>query len=867
MKADGWRRWAALLALLFAPLPQLGAGEFTRLSSRTVTTKYGALKGYIETPSPPQSAQQQQRHLLQPVEVFLGVPYAAPPTGAMRFMPPVSPAHWSGVRMADRLAPVCPQRLPDIGSESEAVKRMPLGRLEYLRRLLPHLQRHSEDCLYLNIYTPAVVGRDAVRLPVLMFIHGESYEWNSGNPYDGTVLASLGNVVVVTINFRLGILGFLPAMGNSARANNGLLDQIAALHWIRDNIAEFGGDPANVTVAGHGTGAAMAHLLLLAPMAQSLVHRALLMSGSALSPWALARDAHAHARHVARALDCPVAEEEGLVECLRLRPVGDLLRVPLSVPDHLSAFGPTVDGIVLRAEPLELTEALASSSGRRLELMLGVSRFESYFFVSASEEKYGIEADRRDRLLRTLVRNLFSFHQQEIFLTIVNEYTDWTRPFQHPLNILDSTGEAVGDALVVAPLVRTAGLLSRVAPTFLYVFAHQAELSSDYPSRLGCVHGEELAFVFGAPLVTALGHFGRNYSRPEMALAEATVSFWTNFAKFGDPSYTGHGAGGGGGGELHSKGRFERIAWPPYEPAHQKYLLIGLKPKVKDHYHAHRLSLWLHLIPQLHRPGAPEAHHLLEDHDNPLSYDGHVRSLDGTAPIVSSSSSSSTAPSSSSSSTSSSSSAAPLSPAPGMPQASQGNESGAWPAEAASTARPLWEPLSGGGYSTALSVTIAVGCSLLVLNVLIFAGVYYQRDKTRLEAKLHKRSYKLAKPGETPHLTAGKPLALRAPPPSPVGPTAAARGGAGAGAGNAATLPPKAPLPEAQPLLAQGASLARLVLRTRPSEPQENVCVMQWRKPGCLPPSSGAPGKYTRSRSCLHAHLHQNNAWVLRSNE
>ncbi|KAH7962212.1 hypothetical protein HPB52_014914 [Rhipicephalus sanguineus] len=677
-----------------------------------------------------------------------------------------------------------------------------------------------------------------------MFIHGESYEWNSGNPYDGTVMASVGNVVVVTINFRLGILGFLPAMGNSARANNGLLDQIAALHWIRDNIAEFGGDPANVTLAGHGTGAAMAHLLLLAPMAQSLVHRALLMSGSALSPWALARDAHAHARHVARALDCPVAEEEGLVECLRLRPVGDLLRVPLSVPDHLSAFGPTVDGIVLRAEPLELTESLASS-GRRLELMMGVSRFESYFFVSASEEKYGIEADRRDRLLRTLVRNLFSFHQQEIFLTIVNEYTDWTKPFQHPLNILDSTGEAVGDALVVAPLVRTAGLLSRAAPTFLYVFAHQAELSSDYPSRLGCVHGEELAFVFGAPLVAALGHFGRNYSRQEQALAEATVAFWTNFVKFGDPSYTGH-SSGLTGSELHAKGRFERIAWPPYEPAHQKYLLIGLKPKVKDHYHAHRLSLWLHLIPQLHRPGAPEAHHLLEDHDNPLSYDGHVRSLDGMAPASSSSSS-----------------------LPGFElvfrepgdgrklewcHRAQGNESGAWPAEAASTARPLWEPLSGGGYSTALSVTIAVGCSLLVLNVLIFAGVYYQRDKTRLEAKLHKRSYKLAKPGEPPHLTTagGKPLALRAPPPSPVGPAGGGGGGANmAGAGNAATLPPKAPppMPEAQPLLAQGASLARLVLRTRPPEPQENVCVMQWRKPGCLPPS-GAPGK---SNDCTNA--------------
>lgn len=137
-----------LLLLLSSFVGQCGVlAEFTRLSSRTVTTKYGALKGYIETPN--------GRHL-QPVEVFLGVPYATPPTGAMRFMPPGTPVHWRGVRMADRPAPVCPQRFPDIRNESDALKRMPVGRLEYLRRLLPHLQRQSEDCLYLNIYTPAI---------------------------------------------------------------------------------------------------------------------------------------------------------------------------------------------------------------------------------------------------------------------------------------------------------------------------------------------------------------------------------------------------------------------------------------------------------------------------------------------------------------------------------------------------------------------------------------------------------------------------------------------------------------------------------------------------------------------------------------
>lgn len=132
-----WAGWAAT------------AGA-SRLSSRTVTTRYGALKGNIVT------LEQASRPGLQPVEVFLGVPYASPPTNSMRFMPPGTPTQWKGIRMADRFAPVCPQRPPDIRNETEALKKMPRGRLEYLRRLLPFLHKQSEDCLYLNIYSPAI---------------------------------------------------------------------------------------------------------------------------------------------------------------------------------------------------------------------------------------------------------------------------------------------------------------------------------------------------------------------------------------------------------------------------------------------------------------------------------------------------------------------------------------------------------------------------------------------------------------------------------------------------------------------------------------------------------------------------------------
>ncbi|GFX91744.1 neuroligin-4, X-linked [Trichonephila clavipes] len=100
----------------------------------------------------------------------------------------------------------------------------------------------------------------------MVFIHGESYDWNSGNPYDGSVIASAGNIIVITINFRLGIFGFLPAVEGSSRGNYGIMDQVAALHWIQENIAEFGGDPKNVTIFGHGHGAACVNLLMLTPL-------------------------------------------------------------------------------------------------------------------------------------------------------------------------------------------------------------------------------------------------------------------------------------------------------------------------------------------------------------------------------------------------------------------------------------------------------------------------------------------------------------------------------------------------------------------------------------------------------------------------
>ncbi|ENN77160.1 hypothetical protein YQE_06299, partial [Dendroctonus ponderosae] len=365
-------------------------------------------------------------------------------------------------------------------------------------------------------------GSNQAKYPVIVFIHGESYEWNSGNPYDGTVLASYGGVVVVTINYRLGILGFLNANTDPYSknpANYGLMDQIAALHWIQENIVFFGGDPTNVTLLGHGTGAACVNFLLTSSAVPEgvLFHRAILMSGSALSPWALVKEPSRYAALVAIHANCsPELPHAHLLKCLREKPIEALLSTPVIAPEFSFAFGPSVDGVVIdTGEPqggesphYSDYEGGASNSGKpskgepqnainilnsvllrksvisklsRYDLLLGVVKAEAYFAFNGEDVQYGIEADRRTKILRTFVKNTYSYHLSEILATIVNEYTDWERPVQHPINIRDETLEALSDAQFVAPVVHTADLHSAEhRNSYLYVFDYQTKFG-DYP--------------------------------------------------------------------------------------------------------------------------------------------------------------------------------------------------------------------------------------------------------------------------------------------------------------------------------------------------------------------------------------------------
>src|SRR3984957_13353935 len=341
--------------------------------SATVSTRYGRLEG------------EEQAGLF----VFKGVPFAAAPDGVRRWLPPERPATWTGVRDARHFGAVAHQN-PVTNQALAAMK------IE---------QAHSEDCLNLNLWTP---GLDGAHRPVMVWIHGGGFTIGAGSQeiYNGSVLARRGDGVIVTINYRLGPLGFLrlnditngriPSSGNE-----GLLDQTAALQWVRDNIAEFGGDPGNVTIFGESAGGMSVGALLAMPSARGLFHKAIAQSGSCDTVSSIAR-ANRTAERVLSKLN--VSPDDA--DAIRAIPVAQLLTGVFGAdgktPDRElgMAYQPVVDGAVI---PRELIEMVAQGSAAGVAVMVG-SNLEEWKLFSAMDpsaqrlDKAGLVARMSKRL-------------------------------------------------------------------------------------------------------------------------------------------------------------------------------------------------------------------------------------------------------------------------------------------------------------------------------------------------------------------------------------------------------------------------------------------------------------------------------------
>ncbi|XP_028849324.1 neuroligin-2a isoform X3 [Denticeps clupeoides] len=659
-----------------------------------VTTNYGKLRGI---------KRDLNNEILGPVEQYLGVPYATAPIGDRRFQPPEAPGSWQEVRNATQFAPVCPQNVHGVLPEI----MLPVWFTDSLDVAATYMQNQSEDCLYLNVYVPTEDDiRDRRKKPVMLFIHGGSYMEGTGNMFDASVLAAYGNVIVVTMNYRLGVLGFLSTGDQSAKGNYGLLDQIQALRWLNENIGHFGGDSERITIFGSGAGASCINLLILSHHSEGnergLFQRAIAQSGSAISSWSINYQPLKYTKILARKVGCTYGETADLVDCLRRKNFRELVDQDIQPARYHIAFGPVVDGDVVPDDPEILMQ---QGEFLNYDILIGVNQGEGLKFVDdgATESEEGISAAAFDYTISNFVDNLYGYPEGKDILreTIKFMYTDWADRDNGEMR-RKTLLALFTDHQWVAPAVATAKLHAEYqSPVYFYTFYHHCQTETR-PEWADAAHGDEIPYVFGVPMIGATDLFPCNFSKNDVMLSAVVMTYWTNFAKTGDPNLpvpqdTKF---------IHTKpNRFEEVIWTKFNSKDKQYLHIGLKPRIRDNYRANKVAFWLELVPHLHN-----LHEELKSSTTTRLPPGTARTPQwkgGQGPRTT---------------------RHPFPTFPPDPDP-EGSE------------RPRFSPFPDDtrDYSTELSVTVAVGASLLFLNILAFAALYYKRDK-RHEMRRHRLS-------------------------------------------------------------------------------------------------------------------------------
>jgi len=485
---------------------------------------------------------------------FLGVPYAADSSGHRRWRRPEPPAAWTGVRPAEHFGPIAPQPPPVPGM---SIRGDPTD--------------SAEDCLSLNVWTPGV---DDARRPVLVWIHGGGFTSGSGSSllYRGERLARLGDVVVVTINYRLGALGFLAhpnlAEPEGGFGNWGLLDQIAALDWVRENIAEFGGDPENVTVFGESAGAMSICALLASPAGTRLFHKAIIQSGPPTCgsrAWAQRRAAKFVAKlsesgdvsagqgdRFDRHLLEHVPPERLVAAAQRLGPEGDGL--PL-------AFMPVVDGGVVTDRPADV---IRQEPARRIPVIIGTNRDECTFFVLGDPRAAGMDGD-------TLLQRVSAISSAELAGPLVSAYHQARSERGEDAAPLAIWTAITTDLVFRLPSLAFAESLSRVgADVFAYLFTWNSPFLGGI---LGSAHALEVPFVFGSVAERAVQPYSGS-GPAALALSNAMMRSWVAFATSGDPSCD------------------ELGQWPAYDAVQRHTMVLGEHSAVHQDPRAPEREAW-----------------------------------------------------------------------------------------------------------------------------------------------------------------------------------------------------------------------------------------------------------------------------------
>jgi para-nitrobenzyl esterase len=519
----GLRRWSIglLFLLLGTQFGFAGSGfgaipapsQKPAVAAPVVKTDSGRLRGEISGPG----------------AVFKGIPFARPPIGNLRWKPPQPIVPWRGVRDAPRPGSPCIQN-PDGLTPFIAPMAKAYGSAYQAEPV-----RSSEDCLYLNVWTPVWPAQHA--LPVMVWLHGGSNTAGSGSQttYDGTSLSRRG-VVVVTINYRLGILGFFSHPGLTAESshhssgNYGLLDQLAALDWVRRNIAQFGGDPGNVTLFGESAGAIDAGVLMTSPLSAGLFRRVISESGPAFGGGVPLAQAEAYGSALAGA--APGNPRLTPLERLRALPAQQVTKLAASLSSKLKApDGPTVDGWVLTQTP---QAAFLAGDLQKVDLLIGLNGRELSAFrieaAAAAKTPGSQPSDGSGDIAKKFSAGAHPYFG--IWTNVALAYYVAEILMHHAAG-LDQTAN---DIVVACPIAAMASLTT-AAGHHVFVYRFERSVPGKGEADLGAFHSLEVPFVFGTlqdPTWQWLP-----FQAADRSLSASIESYWTNFARTGTPNAAG----------------------------------------------------------------------------------------------------------------------------------------------------------------------------------------------------------------------------------------------------------------------------------------------------------------------------------------
>lgn len=452
---------------------------------------------------------------------FQGIPYAAPPVNQLRFKEAQPHPGWEGERDATYLRDVCPQ-----ASFSS-----------------PKTYWGNEDCLFLNIYTPQLDS--SAKLPVIVFIHGGAFKVGSSNILKPKFIMD-ETIVFVTINYRLGVLGFMTFGDEAIPANLGLRDQVSALKWVRENIINFGGDPNSVTVAGNSAGAASVDFLIVSPLSQGLFQNAILVSGAANCPWSITpRDiAKQKAEAVATLLGCPSSPHSEAVNCLRDNISAELLVMNGEKFEEwflapLATFNAVLDGSFLPSHPLHLKP-------HKINAIIGINAYEGTMLaVQVCENNFKLarelEADPTRKLpfYTMLLDQMANEDKKKVSQDIMDFYMKGEKINEKTVGT--NFEELIKDFLFAHGSYKSTLHYYKEIPVYFYVNDVPLPKGLSYgffedcPYTKGPSHGEESFFFFNDILDGFINHT-TVMTEVDNQISRRFINLWTTFARTGVPS-------------------------------------------------------------------------------------------------------------------------------------------------------------------------------------------------------------------------------------------------------------------------------------------------------------------------------------------